>query len=82
MTKRRGYLYRKGGCRRKGRLVKEKDLLLRRRTPFHQSTLSPSTANRFVRNQKVTASQDDGFVGALEMQLVGYVENTKRSRKS
>jgi hypothetical protein len=27
-------------------------------------------------------AQDDGFVGGLETQLVGYAENTKRSKKS
>jgi hypothetical protein len=27
--------------------------------------------------EKVTAAQDDGFVGGLEVQLVGYAENTK-----
>jgi hypothetical protein len=27
-------------------------------------------------------AQDDGFVGGLERQLVGYAENTKRSKKS
>jgi hypothetical protein len=27
-------------------------------------------------------AQDDGFVGGLEIQLVGYAENTKRSKKS
>jgi hypothetical protein len=32
--------------------------------------------------EKVTSSQDDGFVGGLEIRLVGYAENTKRSKKS
>jgi hypothetical protein len=27
-------------------------------------------------------AQDDGFVGGLEIQLVGNAENTKRSKKS
>jgi len=27
-------------------------------------------------------AQDDGFVGGLEIQLVGYGENTKRPKKS
>jgi hypothetical protein len=27
-------------------------------------------------------AQDDGFVRGLEIQLVGYAENTKRSKKS
>jgi hypothetical protein len=27
-------------------------------------------------------AQDDGFVGGLEIQVVGYAENTKRSKKS
>jgi hypothetical protein len=27
-------------------------------------------------------AQDDGFVGGLENTLVGYAENTKRSKKS
>ena len=31
-----------------------------------------STATVFVRKQKVTGSQDDGFVGELAIQLVGY----------
>jgi hypothetical protein len=33
-----------------------------------------SSAKRFA--------QDDGSVGGLEMQVVGYAENTKRSKKS
>jgi hypothetical protein len=33
-----------------------------------------SSAKRFA--------QDDGFVGGLEIQVVGYAENTKRSKKS
>jgi hypothetical protein len=41
-----------------------------------------TTATVFVRKQKVTGSQDGGFVGGLEIQLVGYAENTKRSEKS
>jgi hypothetical protein len=35
--------------------------------------------------KKVTGSQDDGFVGGLkglEIQLVGYAENTNSSKKS
>jgi hypothetical protein len=28
------------------------------------------------------SAQDDGFVGGFEIQLVGYAENTKRSKKS
>jgi hypothetical protein len=32
--------------------------------------------------EKVTGSQDDGFVGGLEIQVVGYAENTKSSKKS
>src|SRR6266700_3214202 len=32
--------------------------------------------------KKVTTSQDDGFVGGLEIQLIGYPENTKGSKKS
>jgi ABC-type sulfate/molybdate transport systems ATPase subunit len=28
------------------------------------------------------SAQDDGFVGGLEIQLVGYAENKKRSKKS
>jgi hypothetical protein len=31
--------------------------------------------------KKVTTSQDDGFVGGLEIQLIGYPENTKGSKK-
>jgi hypothetical protein len=36
----------------------------------------------FIETNKVTDSQDDGFVGGLEIQLVGYAENTKRSKES
>jgi hypothetical protein len=32
--------------------------------------------------KKSHTPQDDGFVGWLERQLVGYAENTKRSKKS
>src|SRR5580692_1008042 len=28
------------------------------------------------------SAQDDDFVGGLEIQMVGYAENTKRSKKS
>jgi hypothetical protein len=34
--------------------------------------------DKFVRR----FAQDDGFVGGLEIQLVGYAESTKRSKKS
>ena len=34
------------------------------------------------RIEKVTSSQDDDFVGGLEIQVVGYAENAKRSKQS
>ena len=30
------------------------------------------------KSKKVTSSQDDGFAGELEIQLVGYAANTKK----
>jgi hypothetical protein len=40
--------------------------------------LRPSVRDRSAKR----FAQDDGFVGGLEIQLVGYAENTKRSKKS
>jgi hypothetical protein len=40
--------------------------------------LKPSVCDRSAKR----FAQDDGFVGGLEIQLVGYAENTKRSKKS
>jgi hypothetical protein len=39
-----------------------------------KSSVCDRSAKRFA--------QDDGFVKGLEIQLVGYAENTKRSKKS
>jgi hypothetical protein len=35
----------------------------------------------FAKPIEVTDSQDDVFVGRFEIRLVGYAENTKRSKK-
>jgi hypothetical protein len=40
--------------------------------------MKPSVRDRSAKR----FAQDDGFVGGLEIQLVGYAENTKRSKKS
>jgi hypothetical protein len=34
------------------------------------------------RIEKLTVAQDDGFVGGLGIQLVGYADNTKGSKSS
>jgi hypothetical protein len=40
--------------------------------------IKPSVCDRSAKR----FAQDDGFVGGLEIQLVGYAESTKRSKKS
>jgi hypothetical protein len=40
--------------------------------------MKPSVCDRSA----MRFAQDDDFVGGLETQLVGYAENTKRSKKS
>jgi hypothetical protein len=40
--------------------------------------MKPSVCDRFAKR----FAQDDGFVAGLEIQLVGYAENTKKSKKS
>jgi hypothetical protein len=40
--------------------------------------IKPSVCDRSAKR----FAQDDGFVGGLEIQLVGYAENTKRPKKS
>ena len=40
--------------------------------------IKPSVCDRSAKR----FAQDDGFVRGLEIQLVGYAENTKRSKKS
>jgi hypothetical protein len=37
---------------------------------------------KYEKVEKVTAAPDDRFVGGLEILLVGYAENTKRSKKT
>jgi hypothetical protein len=59
MTKRRGLLKGKDRCQGIGQLL-------------GGGTSFASTATVFVRKQKVRGSQDDGFVGELAIQLVGY----------
>jgi hypothetical protein len=40
--------------------------------------MKPSVCDRSAKR----FAQDDGFVEGFEIQLVGYAENTKRSKKS
>jgi hypothetical protein len=41
-----------------------------------------SVSRKHEKVEKVTAAPDDRFVGGLEILLVGYAENTKRSKKT
>jgi alpha-D-ribose 1-methylphosphonate 5-triphosphate synthase subunit PhnI len=52
-----------------------------------KASVCDKSAKRFAQDDDFVVSwkrfaQDDGFVWGLEIQVVGYAENTKRSKKS
>jgi hypothetical protein len=52
-------------------------------TPFPSTTALSIDNNRFcARSKKSQALRMTALSGGLEIQLVGYAENTKRSKKS